>query len=112
MPFPYPWQPGMRITAERLRAGLLTGTVSITPAESVSATGSLFTGTYLRGTATVSFPVGTFTETPRIFLTGRSSVPGVLLEVNYTDQSENGMTVVIARQTSTLTVVDWLAVAA
>ncbi len=110
MPFPYPWQPGMRITADRLRAGLLTGTVSITPTEEVPASGAL--GAYLRGTATVTFPAGAFTETPRLFLTGRSSVPGVLIECNYMGQSEAGFTVTIARQTSTLTVVDWLAIAA
>ncbi|MFD5184019.1 hypothetical protein ACFWMQ_15685 [Streptomyces sp. NPDC058372] len=110
MPFPYPWQPGMRITAERLRAGLLTGTVNITPSENVPASGAL--GAYLRGTATVSFPAGAFSETPRIFLTGRSSVPGVLIECNYTDQSESGFVVTIARQTSTATTVDWLAIAA
>lgn len=104
----YPWQPGMRITARRLRSGILAGTVTINFATSTST--ALYNGTYFRDSANVTFPAGFFTNTPQISLTGRSTTPGVLMEVSYGNQSNTGFTVYAARATTTSTVIDWLAV--
>jgi hypothetical protein len=102
------WQPGMRVTAARMNAGILTGTESVTFDTSVSNT--FFNESYWRGQVAVNFPTGFFTSTPNIFVTGRSNVPGVLLVCTYTGVSTAGFTIMAARATQTTTVVDWMAV--
>lgn len=103
----YPWQPGMIITAGRLRAGKQSGTVSVTPVTGAANEYQLGTSvTYYRGSASVVFDTP-FTSVPRIQLTGRSTTPGVLLECSYADITTTGFTALIARTTGTTTVVDW-----
>lgn len=105
---PYPWQPGMKITANRLRAGVLAGTVTIN--FSTSVTNTFFNAAYFRDSIAVAFPAGFFTNTPNIFVTGRSTTPGVLLEVSYSNQTASGFTAWAARSTNTSTVIDWMAI--
>ncbi|WP_030928525.1 hypothetical protein [Streptomyces sp. NRRL B-24720] len=104
---PYPWQPGMKITASRLRSGMLAGTVTINFSTSIANT--FFNAPYFRDSADVTFPAGFFTNTPNIIVAGRSTTPGVLIECSYSNQTPNGFTVWAARSTNTGTVIDWVA---
>lgn len=107
------WLPGMKITAARLNAGILSGTETLdfsTGTTSVAAAGSGYDEAYLRKAVDVTFPVGFFSSTPILSITARTSVPGVMLEVGYTDPSSTGFTLIGARFTTTATVCDWVAV--
>lgn len=90
------------------RPKMLTGRVYITPVDEEN--GRIYADYYLRGTERVTFPSGYFTSTPIVFLTARSSVPGVAMEVSYTDAGADGFTACLARYTDTATVVDWMAI--
>jgi hypothetical protein len=105
---PYPWLSGMTITADRLRSGVLAGTVTVN--FSTSITNTFFNAAYFRDSAVVGFPAGFFTNVPNIFVSGRSTTPGVLLEVSYSNQTTSGFTVWAARSTNTSTVIDWMAI--
>lgn len=105
---PYPWLSGMTITAERLRAGVLAGTATVNLSTSISNT--FFNAAYFRDSITIGFPAGYFTNTPNILVTGRSTTPGVLLEVSYSNQSATGFTAWVARSSNTATVIDWMAI--
>jgi hypothetical protein len=95
----------MIITAGRLRAGRQSGTVSVTPDTGTPFT--LGTGvTYYRGSTAVVFPIP-FASVPRIQLTARSTTPGVVIEVTYSDITETGFTALLARTTGTSTTIDW-----
>jgi hypothetical protein len=102
------WQPGMRVTAARMNAGILTGAESVVFDTSVSS--AAFNTDYWRGSVDVTFPQGFFSSTPNIFLTGRSNVPGVLFVCTYTGVSTSGFTLMAARFSQTVTIVDWMAV--
>ncbi|MFJ6615463.1 hypothetical protein ACIQPT_34885 [Streptomyces sp. NPDC091289] len=111
MPFPFPWQPGMRITAGRLTAGFLSGYEEVMMS-STPITTALYATTYYRGTLAVTFPVGAFTEAPRVQAQARSTSPGVLIETSVTSVSATGFTIIVARGSTVTTGVDWVAVAA
>ncbi|WP_181786638.1 hypothetical protein [Streptomyces phytophilus] len=107
------WLPGMTITADRLNAGMLSGTETLdfsTGTTTVTAASSGFDQDYLRKSVDVTFPVGFFSGTPILSITARTSVPGVMIEVGYTDPSSTGFTLIGARFTTTATVCDWVAV--
>jgi hypothetical protein len=110
---PFPWQPGHRITAGRLKAGILAGSVTLDfsdPSATITAGSSGYDETYFRATESVVFPSGFFSSVPFIVVTSRTTVPGVLLEVGYASPTVDGFDVVGARFTSTATVVDWIAI--
>lgn len=109
---PFAWQPGHRITAGRLRAGMLAGTavLDFSTGTTVTAGSSPFDVDVLRKSVAVAFPVGFFATVPAIILTAESTVPGVLLEVTYSGQSTSGFTLNGCRQTDAATTVSWLAV--
>lgn len=99
----YPWRAGEVITAEKLTAGMQYGLVSITPGAVIDGT------TYRRGSAVVTFDVP-FVDVPTIQVTARTSTPGVLIEASYTDVTPTSVTIMIARETTFSTNVDWLAI--
>ncbi|MFB7900384.1 hypothetical protein ACFC1B_29150 [Streptomyces xiamenensis] len=103
----YAWRPGMRVTAERLRAGRLAGTVDITP--STPVTNALYNGTFYRGEAVITFPAGVFTSPPVMSVTARSTVPGTVMECTYTSVSTTGVTVIVARSNQNSVILDWVA---
>src|SRR5690606_27741881 len=69
----YMWNAGALIAAEKLSPKILTGEVLIQFNEPVSD--------YYRGTVTITFPQGFFTETPMVLLTPRTTVPGTFITV-------------------------------
>lgn len=97
----YMWKAGELITAEKLSPRILTGEVLIQFNEPVSD--------YYRGTATITFPSGFFTETPMVLLTPRTTVPGTFITVGYSAKSVNGFTIYAARYTTVATWIDWMA---
>lgn len=98
----YLWRAGEIITADKLTPRILSG------AEYMSFPTAV--GDYYRGEVHVAFPDGFFTAEPQVLLTARTSVPGVFLEVSYQNKSVSGFTIHVARQTTTQTWVDWVAI--
>lgn len=89
---------------------MLSGRDTITFPGSTNASSALYNIDFFRASFTVTFPDDFFLTTPIITLAARTSVPGTLIEVSYTNESKDGFDVVAARSTDTATVVDWTAV--
>ncbi|WP_431870237.1 hypothetical protein [Nocardiopsis eucommiae] len=83
----------------RVVTGLVTQVVADEP-----------TGDYFRGGARIEFAPGTFEETPAIFLTGVSDVPGNLKEITSIHRNKDGFTIRVARTNNTPFTVSWMAV--
>lgn len=98
----YLWRAGEIITADKLTPRILSGAEYMSFPDAV--------GNYYRGAREISFPDGFFRTEPHLALSGRSGVPGVLMEVSYQSKSVNGFTLYAARQTQTETWVDWIAI--
>ncbi|GAA2108663.1 hypothetical protein [Streptomyces synnematoformans] len=105
------WLPGMTVTAARLNAGILSGreTLDFSTGTTINAAGSGYDQDYIRQHVDVAFPVGFFSSTPIVSVTAHTSVPGVVLEVGYTNPSTTGFTLTGARFSTTATTVDWIA---
>src|SRR5690606_28616095 len=96
------WKAGEIITADKLTSRILTGAEYLSFPTAVSG--------YFRGEARVTFPSGFFRAEPQVLVTGRSGVPGVLMEVAYQSKSITGFTIHAARSTQTETWIDWVAI--
>ncbi|WP_049569102.1 hypothetical protein [Nocardiopsis sp. SBT366] len=91
--------PEHEVRRPKVVAGLVTHIVADEPA-----------GDYFRGGALVTFEPGTFRETPAIFITGVSDVPGNLKEVTCIRRSKDGFTIRVARTNHTEFTVSWMAI--
>lgn len=87
---------------------IVAGQVTVTPGGS-SVSNSI--GTFFRGSATITFPAGTFSSSPAVLVTGNSGAPGTLISCSATGISATGATIWIARTDTTATFVYWIATA-